>query len=186
MLDLHTMEHGYTETMPPLMVRDEAVYGTGQLPKFSEDLFRTTDGRWLIPTAEVPQTNLVADEIVDTKSLPQRYTALTPCFRSEAGSAGRDTRGMLRQHQFLKVEMVSITDADSSVEEHERMTACAEEVLKRLGLPFRTVVLCTGDMGFGAQKTYDIEVWLPGQNTYREISSCSVCGDFQGRPMNAR
>ncbi|MGB3349480.1 serine--tRNA ligase [Brucella anthropi] len=186
MLDLHTMEHGYTETMPPLMVRDEAVYGTGQLPKFSEDLFRTTDGRWLIPTAEVPLTNLVADEIVDTKSLPQRYTALTPCFRSEAGSAGRDTRGMLRQHQFLKVEMVSITDADSSVEEHERMTACAEEVLKRLGLPFRTVVLCTGDMGFGAQKTYDIEVWLPGQNTYREISSCSVCGDFQGRRMNAR
>lgn len=186
MLDLHTMEHGYTETMPPLMVRDEAVYGTGQLPKFSEDLFRTTDGRWLIPTAEVPLTNLVADEIVDAKSLPQRYTALTPCFRSEAGSAGRDTRGMLRQHQFLKVEMVSITDADSSIEEHERMTACAEEVLKRLGLPFRTVVLCTGDMGFGAQKTYDIEVWLPGQNTYREISSCSVCGDFQGRRMNAR
>ncbi|NKC50426.1 serine--tRNA ligase [Ochrobactrum cytisi] len=186
MLDLHTMEHGYTETMPPLMVRDEAVYGTGQLPKFSEDLFRTTDGRWLIPTAEVPLTNLVADEIVDTKSLPQRYTALTPCFRSEAGSAGRDTRGMLRQHQFLKVEMVSITDADSSVDEHERMTACAEEVLKRLGLPFRTVVLCTGDMGFGAQKTYDIEVWLPGQNTYREISSCSVCGDFRGRRMNAR
>ena len=186
MLDLHTMEHGYTETMPPLMVRDEAVYGTGQLPKFSEDLFRTTDGRWLIPTAEVPLTNLVADEIVDTKSLPQRYTALTPCFRSEAGSAGRDTRGMLRQHQFLKVEMVSITDADSSIAEHERMTACAEEVLKRLGLPFRTVVLCTGDMGFGAQKTYDIEVWLPGQNTYREISSCSVCGDFQGRRMNAR
>ncbi len=186
MLDLHTMEHGYTETMPPLMVRDEAVYGTGQLPKFSEDLFRTTDGRWLIPTAEVPLTNLVADEIVDAKSLPQRYTALTPCFRSEAGSAGRDTRGMLRQHQFLKVEMVSITGADSSIEEHERMTACAEEVLKRLGLPFRTVVLCTGDMGFGAQKTYDIEVWLPGQNTYREISSCSVCGDFQGRRMNAR
>ncbi len=186
MLDLHTTEHGYTETMPPLMVRDEAVYGTGQLPKFSEDLFRTTDGRWLIPTAEVPLTNLVADEIVDGKSLPQRYTALTPCFRSEAGSAGRDTRGMLRQHQFLKVEMVSITDADSSIEEHERMTACAEEVLKRLGLPFRTVVLCTGDMGFGAQKTYDIEVWLPGQNTYREISSCSVCGDFQGRRMNAR
>ena len=186
MLDLHTTEHGYTETMPPLMVRDEAVYGTGQLPKFSEDLFRTTDGRWLIPTAEVPLTNLVADEIVDAKSLPQRYTALTPCFRSEAGSAGRDTRGMLRQHQFLKVEMVSITDADTSIEEHERMTACAEEVLKRLGLPFRTVVLCTGDMGFGAQKTYDIEVWLPGQNTYREISSCSVCGDFQGRRMNAR
>ncbi|MEN5277978.1 serine--tRNA ligase [Brucella sp. TWI432] len=186
MLDLHTTEHGYLETMPPLMVRDEAVYGTGQLPKFSEDLFRTTDGRWLIPTAEVPLTNLVADEIVDLKSLPQRYTALTPCFRSEAGSAGRDTRGMLRQHQFLKVEMVSITDAESSAAEHERMTACAEEVLKRLGLPFRTVVLCTGDMGFGAQKTYDIEVWMPGQNAYREISSCSVCGDFQGRRMNAR
>ena len=186
MLDLHTSEHGYTETMPPLMVRDEAVYGTGQLPKFSEDLFRTTDGRWLIPTAEVPLTNLVADEIVDAKTLPQLYTALTPCFRSEAGSAGRDTRGMLRQHQVEKVEMVSITDAESAVEEHERMTACAEEVLKRLGLPFRTVVLCTGDMGFGAQKTYDIEVWLPGQNTFREISSCSVCGDFQGRRMNAR
>lgn len=186
MLDLHTTQHGYTETMPPLMVRDEAVYGTGQLPKFSEDLFRTTDGRWLIPTAEVPLTNLVADEIVDVKTLPQRYTALTPCFRSEAGSAGRDTRGMLRQHQFLKVEMVSITDAESSIAEHERMTACAEEVLKRLELPFRTVVLCTGDMGFGAQKTYDIEVWLPGQNTYREISSCSVCGDFQGRRMNSR
>lgn len=186
MLDLHTTENGYMETMPPLMVRDEAVYGTGQLPKFSEDLFRTTDGRWLIPTAEVPLTNLVADEIVDLKTLPQRYTALTPCFRSEAGSAGRDTRGMLRQHQFLKVEMVSITDADSSAAEHERMTACAEEVLKCLGLPFRTVVLCTGDMGFGAQKTYDIEVWMPGQNAYREISSCSVCGDFQGRRMNAR
>ncbi|EFH34751.1 seryl-tRNA synthetase [Brucella abortus 63/144] len=186
MLDLHTTEHGYTEVMPPLMVRDEAVYGTGQLPKFSEDLFRTTDGRWLIPTAEVPLTNLVAEEIVDMKGLPLRFTALTPCFRSEAGAAGRDTRGMLRQHQFLKVEMVSITDAESSVAEHERMTACAEEVLKRLGLPFRTVVLCTGDMGFGAQRTYDIEVWLPGQNTYREISSCSTCGDFQGRRMNAR
>lgn len=186
MLDLHTTEHGYMETMPPLMVRDEAVYGTGQLPKFSEDLFRTTDGRWLIPTAEVPLTNLVADEIVDLKTLPQRYTALTPCFRSEAGSAGRDTRGMLRQHQFLKVEMVTISDADNATAEHERMTACAEEVLKRLGLPFRTVVLCTGDMGFGAQKTYDIEVWMPGQNAYREISSCSVCGDFQGRRMNAR
>ncbi len=186
MLDLHTTEHGYTEVMPPLMVRDEAVYGTGQLPKFSEDLFRTTDGRWLIPTAEVPLTNLVAEEIVDVKSLPLRFTALTPCFRSEAGSAGRDTRGMLRQHQFLKVEMVSVTDADASIAEHERMTACAEEVLKRLGLPFRTVVLCTGDMGFGARKTYDIEVWLPGQDTYREISSCSVCGDFQARRMNAR
>lgn len=186
MLDLHTTEHGYSETMVPLMVRDDAVYGTGQLPKFSEDLFRTTDGRWLIPTAEVPLTNLVNGEIVDGAELPMRVTALTPCFRSEAGSAGRDTRGMLRQHQFWKVEMVSVTDADSSEVELERMTGCAEEVLKRLGLPFRTVTLCTGDMGFGAQKTYDIEVWLPGQNTFREISSCSVCGDFQGRRMNAR
>lgn len=186
MLDLHTTEHGYSETMVPLMVRDDAVYGTGQLPKFSEDLFRTTDGRWLIPTAEVPLTNLVNGEIVDGAELPMRVTALTPCFRSEAGSAGRDTRGMLRQHQFWKVEMVSVTDAESSEAELERMTGCAEEVLKRLGLPFRTVTLCTGDMGFGAQKTYDIEVWLPGQNTFREISSCSVCGDFQGRRMNAR
>ncbi|MBX8826968.1 serine--tRNA ligase [Ochrobactrum sp. SFR4] len=186
MLDLHTTEHGYSETMVPLMVRDDAVYGTGQLPKFSEDLFRTTDGRWLIPTAEVPLTNLVNGEIVDGAELPMRVTALTPCFRSEAGSAGRDTRGMLRQHQFWKVEMVSVTDAESSEAELERMTSCAEEVLKRLGLPFRTVTLCTGDMGFGAQKTYDIEVWLPGQNTFREISSCSVCGDFQGRRMNAR
>lgn len=186
MLDLHTTEHGYSETMVPLMVRDDAVYGTGQLPKFSEDLFRTTDGRWLIPTAEVPLTNLVNGEIVDSAELPMRVTALTPCFRSEAGSAGRDTRGMLRQHQFWKVEMVSITDAETSEAELERMTGCAEEVLKRLGLPFRTVTLCTGDMGFGAQKTYDIEVWLPGQNTFREISSCSVCGDFQGRRMNTR
>ncbi|GAA0589669.1 serine--tRNA ligase [Paenochrobactrum glaciei] len=186
MLDLHTTEHGYTEVMPPLMVRDEAMYGTGQLPKFSEDLFRTTDGRWLIPTSEVPLTNLVAQEILDGRTLPLRFTALTPCFRSEAGSAGRDTRGMLRQHQFLKVEMVSITNAENAIDEHERMTACAEEVLKRLDIPFRTVVLCTGDMGFGAQKTYDIEAWIPGQKTYREISSCSVCGDFQGRRMNAR
>ncbi len=186
MLDLHTTEHGYSETMVPLMVRDDAVYGTGQLPKFSEDLFRTTDGRWLIPTAEVPLTNLVNGEIVDAAELPMRVTALTPCFRSEAGSAGRDTRGMLRQHQFWKVEMVSVTDAETSEVELERMTGCAEEVLKRLGLPFRTVTLCTGDMGFGAQKTYDIEVWLPGQNTFREISSCSVCGDFQGRRMNTR
>ena len=186
MLDLHTTEHGYSETMVPLMVRDDAVYGTGQLPKFSEDLFRTTDGRWLIPTAEVPLTNLVNGEIVDAAELPMRVTALTPCFRSEAGSAGRDTRGMLRQHQFWKVEMVSVTDAETSEAELERMTGCAEEVLKRLGLPFRTVTLCTGDMGFGAQKTYDIEVWLPGQNTFREISSCSVCGDFQGRRMNTR
>jgi seryl-tRNA synthetase len=186
MLDIHTQEHGYLEVQPPLMVRDETMFGTGQLPKFAEDLFRTTDGRWLIPTAEVPLTNLVREEILDHARLPLRFTALTPCFRSEAGSAGRDTRGMLRQHQFYKVELVSITDAESSIAEHERMTECAETVLKHLGLHFRTMTLCTGDMGFGAQKTYDIEVWLPGQNTYREISSCSVCGDFQARRMNAR
>ncbi|TCU35214.1 serine--tRNA ligase [Rhizobium azibense] len=186
MIDLHTTEHGYSEVSSPLMVRDEAVYGTAQLPKFAEDLFRTTDGRWLIPTAEVTLTNLVAGEILEQEKLPMRFTALTPSFRSEAGSAGRDTRGMLRQHQFWKCELVSITDAESSMAEHERMTACAEEVLKRLGLHFRTMTLCTGDMGFGARKTYDIEVWLPGQNTYREISSCSVCGDFQARRMNAR
>ncbi|PLK70963.1 serine--tRNA ligase [Rhizobium sp. TH135] len=186
MLDLHTREHGYTEVSSPLMVRDDAMYGTGQLPKFAEDLFKTTDGRWLIPTAEVTLTNLVSGEILDQEKLPLRFTALTPSFRSEAGSAGRDTRGMLRQHQFWKCELVSITDAESSLAEHERMTACAEEVLKRLGLHFRTMTLCTGDMGFGARKTYDLEVWLPGQNTYREISSCSVCGDFQGRRMNAR
>lgn len=186
MLDIHTQEHGYLEVQPPLMVRDDAMFGTGQLPKFAEDLFRTTDGRWLIPTAEVPLTNLVREEILDRDKLPLRLTALTPCFRSEAGSAGRDTRGMLRQHQFYKVELVSITDAESSIAEHERMTECAETVLKRLGLHFRTMTLCTGDMGFGSQKTYDIEVWLPGQNAYREISSCSVCGDFQARRMNAR
>ncbi|MDP9733381.1 UNVERIFIED_ORG: seryl-tRNA synthetase [Rhizobium sp. SORGH_AS260] len=186
MIDLHTSEHGYTEVSSPLMVRDEAMFGTGQLPKFSEDLFKTTDGRWLIPTAEVTLTNLVAGEILEQEKLPLRFTALTPSFRSEAGSAGRDTRGMLRQHQFWKCELVSITDAESAVAEHERMTACAEEVLKRLGLHFRTMTLCTGDMGFGARKTYDLEVWLPGQNTYREISSCSVCGDFQARRMNAR
>ncbi|MER8638718.1 serine--tRNA ligase [Mesorhizobium sp. M1365] len=189
MLDLHTTEHGYGEIQPPLMVRDEVLFGTGQLPKFEEDLFfvRHGDGRLgLIPTAEVPLTNLVRDEITPHEKLPLRYTALTPCFRSEAGSAGRDTRGMLRQHQFYKVELVSITDQETSVAEHERMTACAEEVLKRLGLPFRTMTLCTGDMGFGARKTYDIEVWLPGQNAYREISSCSVCGDFQARRMDAR
>ncbi|MGO8311073.1 serine--tRNA ligase [Rhizobium ruizarguesonis] len=186
MIDLHTSEHGYTEVSSPLMVRDEAVYGTAQLPKFAEDLFRTTDGRWLIPTAEVTLTNLVREEILDQEKLPLRFTALTPSFRSEAGSAGRDTRGMLRQHQFWKCELVSITDAESAVAEHERMTACAEEVLKRLGLHFRTMTLCTGDMGFGSRKTYDLEVWLPGQNAFREISSCSVCGDFQGRRMNAR
>jgi seryl-tRNA synthetase len=255
MLDMHTGEHGYEEVQPPLMVKDAAMFGTGQLPKFEEDLFgtqyfdfdaiwekeflptlaqfntdsvptlipgepkpedfdekarisqkrfeqdlleairrnvrkaiddRSADRRYLIPTAEVPLTNLVREEILDAKTLPRRMTALTPCFRSEAGSAGRDTRGMLRQHQFNKVELVSITDADTSIDEHERMTACAEEVLKRLGLPFRTMLLCTGDMGFGSRKTYDIEVWLPGQNAYREISSCSVCGDFQARRMDAR
>ncbi|MBY2916099.1 serine--tRNA ligase [Rhizobium leguminosarum] len=186
MIDLHTSEHGYSEVSSPLMVRDEAVYGTAQLPKFADDLFRTTDGRWLIPTAEVTLTNLVREEILDQEKLPLRFTALTPSFRSEAGSAGRDTRGMLRQHQFWKCELVSITDAESAVAEHERMTACAEEVLKRLGLHFRTMTLCTGDMGFGSRKTYDLEVWLPGQNAFREISSCSVCGDFQGRRMNAR
>jgi seryl-tRNA synthetase len=235
MLDLHTTEHGYTEVQPPLMVRDEAMFGTGQLPKFWTDLYETYSGEvfgeklrenfsnvwmaaldaaqaggiekareaaqtlegvdqagsspdrlWLIPTAEVPLTNLVREEILDAKTLPLRFTALTPCFRSEAGSAGRDTRGMLRQHQFYKVELVSITDQENSLAEHERMTACAEEVLKRLDLPFRTITLCAGDMGFGARKTYDIEVWLPGQNAYREISSCSVCGDFQARRMDAR
>jgi seryl-tRNA synthetase len=236
MLDLHTTEHGYTEVQPPLLVKDDAMFGTGQLPKFEEDLFSTVrtaplrdrllaamlEGTeaytllrekfgaegprgalkdildlafaeqsagqkfYLIPTSEVPLTNLVREDIQDVADLPLRYTALTPCFRSEAGSAGRDTRGMLRQHQFYKVELVSITDEVSSLAEHERMTACAEEVLKRLGLPFRTMVLSTGDMGFGAQKTHDIEVWLPGQKAYREISSCSVCGDFQARRMDAR
>ncbi|MCO6186149.1 serine--tRNA ligase [Rhizobium sp. L1K21] len=186
MLDVHTQEHGYTEVQPPLLVRDEAAYGTDKLPKFGEDLFRTTDGRWLIPTAEVPLTYTVANDILDQSALPIRMTALTACFRSEAGSAGRDTRGYLRQHQFYKVEMVSITDDQTSMEEHERMTKCAETILEKLGLHFRTVVLCTGDMGFGARKTYDIEVWLPGQGAYREISSCSVCGDFQARRMNAR
>jgi seryl-tRNA synthetase len=189
MLDLHTTEHGYTEVQPPLLVRDDALFGTGQLPKFEEDLFFAPHAGSrvaLIPTSEVPLTNLAREEIVSHDHLPMRMTALTPCFRSEAGSAGRDTRGMLRQHQFDKVELVSITDADTSLKEHERMTACAEEVLKRLGLAFRTVVLCTGDMGFGARKTHDIEVWLPGQNAYREISSCSVCGDFQARRMDAR
>ncbi|MAU96790.1 MAG: serine--tRNA ligase [Fulvimarina sp.] len=186
MLDLHTGEHGYSETAVPLLVRDEALFGTGQLPKFSEDLFHTSEGRWLVPTAEVPLTNLVRERTLDAAELPIRVTALTPCFRSEAGAAGRDQRGMLRQHQFYKVELVSITDEDSSVAELERMTACAEEVLKRLGLAYRVVTLCTGDMGFGARKTYDIEVWLPGQGAYREISSCSVCGDFQARRMNAR
>jgi seryl-tRNA synthetase len=186
MIDMHTQEHGYTEVSSPLMVKADPMFGTGQLPKFEEDLFKTTDGRYLIPTAEVTLTNLVAGETLEGEKLPLRFTALTPSFRSEAGSAGRDTRGMLRQHQFWKCELVSITDAESSIAEHERMTECAENVLKRLGLHFRTMTLCTGDMGFGARKTYDIEVWLPGQDTYREISSCSVCGDFQARRMNAR
>jgi seryl-tRNA synthetase len=249
MLDLHTNEHGYTEVSPPLMVRDEAMFGTAQLPKFAEDQFQgrrrpteeelnlvyqrflererneaqlgTTDeplsvpsgeqvfgspvmtaskrgyvlweelerevsGHWLIPTAEVPLTNLVRESILSEEELPLRFTALTPCFRAEAGAAGRDTRGMLRQHQFTKCELVSITTPDKSAEEHERMLACAEEVLKRLELPFRTMVLCTGDMGFASAKTYDIEVFVPGQATYREISSCSVCNDFQARRMNAR
>ena len=186
MLDIHTTEFGYTEVSPPLLVRSETVYGTGQLPKAAEDMFQTTNGHWLIPTAEVPLTNLVNDAIIEREKLPLRFTARTPCFRSEAGAAGKDTRGMLRQHQFYKVEMVSITAPDQSQAEHERMTDCAETVLKRLELPFRTIVLCTGDMGFAARKTYDLEVWMPGQNTYREISSCSNCGDFQGRRMNAR
>ena len=186
MLDLHTGEHGYQETAAPLLVRDEALFGTGQLPKFSEDLFHTSEGRWLIPTAEVPLTNMVREQVLGAGDLPLRFTALTPCFRSEAGSAGRDTRGMLRQHQFYKVELVSVTDEDSSIAEHERMTAAAEEVLKRLGLSYRVVTLCAGDMGFGARKTYDIEVWLPGQDAFREISSCSVCGDFQARRMSTR
>jgi len=185
MLDMHTTEFGYREIAPPILVGDDAMFGTGQLPKFGDDLFKADD-RWLIPTAEVPLTNLVREEIVDEDALPMRVTAHTPCFRAEAGAAGKDTRGMIRQHQFSKVELVSITTPGQALEEHERMTQCAEEVLKRLGLAYRTVVLCTGDMGFGARKTYDIEVWLPGQDTYREISSCSVCGDFQARRMNAR
>ena len=186
MLDLHTGTFGYTEMNPPLLVRDDAAYGTGNLPKFAEDLFQTTNGYWLIPTAEVSLTNVVRDRILDDAELPMRMTAWTPCFRSEAGAAGRDTRGMIRQHQFSKVELVSITTPEESLAEHERMTNCAEEVLRRLGLPFRTMLLCTGDMGFASQKTYDIEVWLPGQDAYREISSCSVCGDFQARRMGAR
>ena len=186
MLDLHTTEFGYTEVSPPLLVRDDAVFGTSQLPKFADDLFRTTDGYWLIPTAEVPLTNLVAGEIIEESALPLRYTAWTPCFRSEAGAAGKDTRGMIRQHQFEKVELVSVVRPDDSAAEHERMTACAEEVLKRLGLAYRVVLLSTGDMGFASQKTYDIEVWLPSQGTYREISSCSNCGAFQALRMKAR
>ena len=186
MLDFQTREHGYTEISPPLLVRDEAVFGTGQLPKFAEDLFRTTNGHWLIPTAEVSLTNLVREQITDEDELPLRLTALTPSFRSEAGASGKDTRGMIRQHQFYKVELVSITAPEQSDDEHQRMVECAEAVLKRLELPFRTMLLCTGDMGFSARKTYDLEVWLPSQGRYREISSCSNCGEFQARRMDAR
>ena len=186
MLDLHTDEHGYMEVNPPLLVRDDAMFGTAQLPKFREDQFPAGDDFWLIPTAEVPLTNLARDSILDAAQLPLRMTAGTYCFRAEAGAAGRDTRGMIRQHQFFKVELVSITTPEQSLAEHERMTGCAEMVLQRLGLPYRKVVLCTGDMGFASQKTYDLEVWLPGQGKYREISSCSVCGDFQARRMGAR
>ena len=185
-LDLHTTQHGYTETQVPLLVNNAAAYGVGQLPKFVEDMFRTTDSRWLIPTAEVPLTSLVMDEIVPADRLPMRVTALSECFRSEAGSAGRDTRGMLRQHQFRKVELVSVTHPDDSDAEHERMTACAEAVLEALGLPYRRMLLCAGDTGFGAAKTYDLEVWLPGQGAWREISSCSNTRAFQARRMNAR
>lgn len=186
MLNLHTGANGYLEVNPPVLVKDTALYGTGQLPKFGEDLFRTEQGHWMIPTAEVPLTNLVSGEILDEEKLPIRMTALTNCFRSEAGAAGKDTRGMIRQHQFQKVELVSITTPEQSEEEHNRMLNCAEEVLKRLGLAYRVITLCTGDMGFSAQKTYDIEVWLPAQNTYREISSCSNCGEFQALRMKAR
>jgi seryl-tRNA synthetase len=192
MLDVHTDVHGYQEVNPPLLVRDHAMFGTGQLPKFADDLFRVGDDFWLIPTAEVSLTNMVREQILDDKNLPLRLTAATPCFRAEAGAAGRDTRGMIRQHQFTKVELVSITKPEDSLAEHERMTQCAEEVLKRLGLHYRVMLLCSGDMGFASQKTYDLEVWLPGQKEgdtqgrFREISSCSVCGDFQARRMNAR
>ncbi len=186
MLDLHTIEFGYTEISPPMLVRDHAAYGTGNLPKFAEDLFRTEDGFWLIPTAEMPLTNLAREQILDAAELPLRFTAHTPCFRSEAGAAGKDTRGMIRQHQFAKVELVSVAHPEHSDEELERMTGAAEEVLKRLGLHYRTVILSSGDMGFSARRTYDIEVWLPGQDTFREISSCSNCGDFQARRMDAR
>lgn len=195
MLDLHTNEHGYMEVNPPLLVKDDAMFGTAQLPKFRDDQFAAGamgdngEGYWLIPTAEVPLTNLVREAILDEKELPLRMTALTPCFRAEAGAAGRDTRGMIRQHQFTKVELVSVTTPEESKNEHERMLSCAEEVLRKLGLHYRVMTLCTGDMGFAAQKTYDIEVWMPGQGeggAYREISSCSVCGDFQARRMDAR
>ncbi len=186
MLTVLSRDHGYEQVVPPLMVRDEIMFGTGQLPKFAEDSFRTTDGRWLIPTAEVSLTNIVREQILPEGELPIRFAALTPCFRSEAGSAGRDTRGFIRQHQFDKCEMVSIVTPDQSEAEHERMTAAAEGILTDLGLPFRRMKLCTGDMGFSAARTYDLEVWLPGQGRYREISSCSTCTDFQARRMNAR
>lgn len=188
MLDVHTLEHGYTETLPPFLVNRQALFGTGQLPKFEEDLFHIKDERGfaLIPTAEVPVTNYHADEILDAKDLPKYYTAYTPCFRSEAGSYGRDTRGLIRQHQFEKVELVKLALPENSEDEHEKLTANAERILQLLGLPYRTVVLSTGDMGFAAKKTYDIEVWLPSQQTFREISSCSNCGDFQARRMNLR
>ncbi len=188
MVDVHIAEHGYMEVAPPLLVRREALFGTGQLPKFEDDLFKTTEEppRYLIPTAEVSLTNLVRDQILDIATLPLRFTALTPCFRSEAGSAGRDTRGLIRQHQFDKVELVSITTPEQAADEHERMTVCAETILDRLQLPYRRMLLCAGDMGFAARKTYDLEVWLPGQGQYREISSCSDCGDFQARRMDTR
>ncbi len=186
MLDIHTSENGYREIAPPILVKDQTMFGTGQLPKFENDQFRTVDGFWLIPTAEVPLTNLAREVIQAEEDLPLRYTAYTPCFRLEAGAAGRDTRGMIHQHQFSKVELVSITKPEDSLDELERMLGCAEMILQRLGLHYRVVTLATGDLGFGARKTYDIEVWLPGQDAYREISSCSVCGDFQARRMNAR
>ncbi len=186
MLDTHTEHHGYTEVIAPLLVTTDVMYGTGQLPKFKDDQFETTDGRWLIPTSEVVLTNMVREQILDIGDLPLRYTSLTPCFRKEAGSAGKDTKGIIRQHQFYKVELVSITLPEESNNEHGRMTECAQNILTKLDLPFRTLALCTGDIGFGARKTYDLEVWLPGQNKYREISSCSNCGDFQARRMKAR
>ena len=185
MLNIHTQEHGYMEVNPPTLVRDNALYGTGQLPKFSEDLFQTSSGHWLIPTSEVPLTNIVCNEIIDQESLPLRFTSLTSCFRSEAGSAGQDTKGMIRLHEFKKVELVSIVEPSDSVKEHERMLNCAEEILTKLELPYRTVILCSGDLGFSATKTYDIEVWLPSQNKYREISSISNCNDFQAKRMKA-
>ena len=186
MLDIHTEKHNYIEINPPSLVRDNTLYGTGQLPKFSDDLFKTTSNHWLIPTAEVPLTNLVSDSISDYKALPMRFTALTNCYRSEAGSAGKDTKGMMRLHEFKKVELVTISSPEDSEKEHERMLLCAEEILKQLNLPYQVVNLCTGDLGFSASKTYDIEVWIPSQNVFREISSCSNCNDFQAKRMNAR